>query len=398
MTAHNTTLNTPPKMESETDKNTLFSIRNIIWTFLVSLGTFAAWYIFQDYLDVYEFSILIGTAISLIWLGIYWQTMQAVSYWTTALTMLALWSYNNHGNVYSANEVDFFLRFFVSSQTAVMWMSVLFILATITYFWGLFAGSEFLEKTASYLTLIASIFGFVAMMVRWRETFMVNLGYGHIPVATLYEVFILFAVMTALLYLYYEQKMENRSMGGFALLIISASIAFLLWYSFDRGAYEIQPLVPALNSWWMKVHVPTNFVGYGTFAIAAMVGIAYLIKDKIQQTNPNSAFVQRLPSLTVMDDLMYKCIALGFAFFTLATVLGAMWAAEAWGGYWSWDPKETWSLITWLTYAGWLHIRMSKGWRGTPMAWWAIAGLVITTFTFLGVNMFLSGLHSYGAL
>jgi cytochrome c-type biogenesis protein CcsB len=100
----------------------------------------------------------------------------------------------------------------------------------------------------------------------------------------------------------------------------------------------------------------------------------------------------------VLDDVMYKSIAVGFAFFTIATVLGALWAAEAWGGYWSWDPKETWALIVWLNYASWLHMRLMKGLRGTVSAWWALVGLVVTTFAFLGVNMFLSGLHSYGTL
>jgi cytochrome c-type biogenesis protein CcsB len=106
----------------------------------------------------------------------------------------------------------------------------------------------------------------------------------------------------------------------------------------------------------------------------------------------------RTPSLELMDDLMYKAIAVGFAFFTIATVLGAFWAAEAWGGYWSWDPKETWALIVWLNYAAWLHMRLVKGLRGTVAAWWALGGLAVTTFAFLGVNMFLSGLHSYGTL
>ncbi|HPY39273.1 MAG TPA: cytochrome c biogenesis protein CcsA, partial [Thiolinea sp.] len=104
------------------------------------------------------------------------------------------------------------------------------------------------------------------------------------------------------------------------------------------------------------------------------------------------------PSFEMLDDITYKSIALGFAFFTIATILGAMWAAEAWGGYWSWDPKETWALIVWLNYAAWLHFRFSKGLRGTQMAWWAVIGLFITLFAFLGVNMFLSGLHSYGEL
>jgi cytochrome c-type biogenesis protein CcsB len=100
----------------------------------------------------------------------------------------------------------------------------------------------------------------------------------------------------------------------------------------------------------------------------------------------------------VLDDVMYKAISVGFAFFTVATILGALWAAEAWGGYWSWDPNETWALIVWLNYAAWLHMRLMSGLRGRAAAWWALIGLVVTTFAFLGVNMFLSGLHSYGKL
>lgn len=148
----------------------------------------------------------------------------------------------------------------------------------------------------------------------------------------------------------------------------------------------------------MKIHVPANFIGYGAFAMAAMIGIAYLLVNWRMEKSPNSGMVKAMPPLTMMDDLMYKSIALGFAFFTVATILGALWAAEAWGGYWSWDPKETWALIVWLNYAAWLHMRMTKGWSGAPMAWWAIVGLFVTLFAFLGVNMFLSGLHSYGTL
>ena len=105
-----------------------------------------------------------------------------------------------------------------------------------------------------------------------------------------------------------------------------------------------------------------------------------------------------LPALDVLDDVMYRAIAVGFAFFTVATILGALWAAEAWGTYWQWDPKETWALIVWLNYAAWLHLRMMKGLRGQVAAYWALIGLLITGFAFLGVNMFLSGLHSYGTL
>jgi cytochrome c-type biogenesis protein CcsB len=107
---------------------------------------------------------------------------------------------------------------------------------------------------------------------------------------------------------------------------------------------------------------------------------------------------RRLPSFEILDDIMYRAIAIGFAFFTVATILGALWAADAWGAYWQWDPKETWALIVWLNYAAWLHLRLMKGLRGTVAAYWALVGLLITAFAFLGVNMFLSGLHSYGEL
>lgn len=126
------------------------------------------------------------------------------------------------------------------------------------------------------------------------------------------------------------------------------------------------------------------------FGISALIVAAILFGRK--------RIAERLPSFEVLDDVMYKSIAVGFAFFTIATVLGALWAAEAWGGYWSWDPKETWALIVWLNYASWLHMRLMKGLRGAVSAWWALVGLAVTTFAFLGVNMFLSGLHSYGTL
>ena len=279
-----------------------------------------------------------------------------------------------------------------------MWMSALFVMATVAYFMGLFLRSEFTEKVGSALTWFATTMGMIGLMVRWRESYLISPDVGHIPVSNLYEVFILFSVITALLYLFYERRYRIRSLGGFVLLVISAAVAFQLWYTFGKQAHEIQPLVPALQSYWMKIHVPANFVGYGAFAMAAMIGVAYLLKLWRQEVKPQGLLAISLPDLAVMDDLMYKSISLGFAFFTVATVLGALWAAEAWGGYWSWDPKETWALIVWLNYAAWLHMRMTKGWHGKPMAWWAVIGLFVTLFAFLGVNMFLSGLHSYGTL
>ncbi len=375
-----------------------FTLRDAAWIAFVILGSLYAWLQYGQLMDVYEEGILIGNAIGLILLGRFWPSLQWFSVIVALLVALALWTYNINGDVITANEQAFFLKFLISSQSAIMWMSALFVMATATYFLALYNKSNFTYKTANIMVWAASTFGMVGMMVRWRESYIINFDYGHIPVSSLYEVFILFVVMTALMYLYYEQRYKIRALGGFVMLVISASVAFILWYVFDKDAHIIQPLVPALKSYWMKIHVPANFVGYGTFSIAAMVGVAFLMTERATKKNPESTFVARMPSLQAMDDLMYKTISLGFAFFTIATVLGAMWAAEAWGGYWSWDPKETWALIVWLNYAAWLHMRMSKGWRGAPLAWWAIIGLLITTFAFLGVNMFLSGLHSYGEL
>ncbi|MFN2309074.1 MAG: c-type cytochrome biogenesis protein CcsB [Gammaproteobacteria bacterium] len=365
-----------------------------VWALLVAAGAVYAYVHYANLMDGYEIGILAGGAAALIGLGWAWKPVRGYSLAVAALSLAAIGLY---GDSLATAESNFFLKYLIASQSAIMWMSALYVLATVAYFGGLFGRSEFTQKVGTAMTWSATVMGTVGLMVRWRESYLISHDVGHIPVSNLYEVFILFSIITALLYLYYEGRYRTRALGGFALLVISAAVAFLLWYSFERGAHEIQPLVPALQSYWMKIHVPANFVGYGAFALAAMVAVAYLLRHA-QERRAGTAVDSVLPSLELLDDVMYKSIALGFAFFTVATILGALWAAEAWGGYWSWDPKETWALIVWLNYAAWLHMRLTKGWRGTPMAWWAIVGLFVTLFAFLGVNMFLSGLHSYGEL
>ncbi|PCJ31447.1 MAG: c-type cytochrome biogenesis protein CcsB [Gammaproteobacteria bacterium] len=367
------------------------------WLWRALVACFAAILIqrYFDVLDSYEIAITIFVALGLIALGQNWSGFRLHIIVTG---LLSFWAISRYGDDLSLASTDFLLNFILASQSAIMWMSALFVMATFTYFGGLLFRSSFTEKVASVLTWSATTMGLVGLMVRWRESYLISADVGHIPVSNLYEVFILFSIITALLYLFYERRYQTRSLGGFVLLIVSAAVVFQLWYAFGKQAHEIQPLVPALQSYWMKIHVPANFVGYGAFSMAAMMGFAYLLKSWRQKTNQQGLLATALPDLAIIDDLMYKAIALGFAFFTVATVLGALWAAEAWGGYWSWDPKETWALIVWLNYAAWLHMRMTKGWNGEPMAWWAVIGLFVTLFAFLGVNMFLSGLHSYGEL
>lgn len=370
-------------------------IEKWLWNGLIVLATIMLINRYIDVLDSYELSITVFTAVCLSLLGQNWLGFRRHILATSAFSLLAIQLY---GSDLALAETDFFLSFILASQSAFMWMSALFVMATFSYFLGLIFRSPFTEKVGSALTWAATTMGMIGLMVRWRESYLISPDVGHIPVSNLYEVFILFSVITALLYLYYERRYQTRSLGGFVLLVISSAVAFQLWYTFEKQAHEIQPLVPALQSYWMKIHVPANFVGYGAFAMAAMIGVAYLLKSWRQEVKPKGLLATALPDLSMMDDLMYKAISLGFAFFTVATVLGALWAAEAWGGYWSWDPKETWALIVWLNYAAWLHMRMTKGWNGRPMAWWAVIGLFVTLFAFLGVNMFLSGLHSYGTL
>lgn len=347
---------------------------------------------FHHFMDSYEQTILFCSVPALAILGWAWKSLRSLMIGSTILTFLAIYFYQTpEGGALARADQAFFLKYMLSSQSAILWMSVFFCFSTLFYTLNLFFRSQNMGSTGSKFCWAAVYIGLTGMLVRWYESYLMGADIGHIPISNLYEVFILFCLVTALFHLYYEAKYQSLVLGSFVLWIIAAAVAFILWYSVTRDAHQIQPLVPALQSWWMKIHVPANFIGYGTFAIAAMLGIAYLLKTK-------NILADRLPSLELLDDVMYKAIAVGFAFFTIATILGALWAAEAWGGYWSWDPKETWALIVWLNYAAWLHMRLMKGLRGVVAAWWAVVGLFVTTFAFIGVNMFLSGLHSYGTL
>ncbi|HWH82441.1 MAG TPA: c-type cytochrome biogenesis protein CcsB [Burkholderiaceae bacterium] len=416
-------------------------------------------YAFSHYLgamDYYEKLILVGALPVAILLGWFWGSLRVLMIGVAAAALLAISLYERQLDGFGADlaQADkvFMLKYFLSSQSAIMWMSVLFFMSTTFYWIGFAAKTEnnAAVRIGSGLAWAAVFMALTGTMVRWFESHQIGPDIGHIPVSNLYEVFVLFCWLTSLFYLYYEQHYKTKSFGAFVMLVVSAAVGFLIWYTVAREASEIQPLVPALQSWWMKLHVPANFIGYGSFALSAMVALAYVLKNATPRALwigligvpavvvglPLLGFALfgnlstegfgsvaksgrmlsgllaffavsiaarrwinvRTPSAEVADDLMYKSIAVGFAFFTIATILGAFWAAEAWGGYWSWDPKETWALIVWLNYAAWLHMRLMKGLRGVLSAWWALTGLVVTSFAFLGVNMFLSGLHSYGTL
>ena len=401
------------------------------WAFalaLVAAGAYAFSRL-RGLMDVYELGILIATVPTLIWLGWAWKPLRLLM---LALAGTALIATAAYGGDIANGEKAFWLKYMLSSQSAIMWMSSLFMMALVSYWIGLIANSPTSLFVGTAVSWGAVWAGWHGLLARWHESYLMGPDLGHIPISNLYEVFVLFALITAMFYLYYEQRYNTRTLGGFVMIVVVAAVGFLLWYTFDRQAHEIQPLVPALQSWWMKIHVPANFIGYGTFSLAAMVAFAYLIKSHAQSTSwwqimplwilgvalAAEPFVFRrtglpsywaayfaiaavavgaillmrkrigalIPSFDILDDWMYKSIAIGFAFFTIATILGALWAAEAWGTYWQWDPKETWALIVWLNYAAWLHMRLMKGLRGNVSAYWALGGLLVTGFAFLGVN------------
>ena len=361
-----------------------FARRNWLdWLFaLVVLG--GGLYTLQRYgavMDVYEKGILLGSIPGAIWLGWFWRPLRILMLAVAGCSLLAIGLYQNNGAGDLARaETVFGLKYFLSSQSAILWMSMLFFMSTAFYWIGMFSRGQgqAMMRIGSRIAWVAVALALIGTMVRWYESYQIGPDIGHIPVSNLYEVFIMFCWMTAVFYLYYEEQYATRALGGFVMLVVSAAVGFLLWYTVVREAHEIQPLVPALNSWWMKLHVPANFIGYGTFALSAMVAFAYLIKQQASETRwyklaplwllgvvlcfepivfrqgategggaywmvyfgvsalivagillGRRRIAEGLPALQVLDDVMYKSIAVGFAFFTIATVLGALWAAEA---------------------------------------------------------------------
>jgi cytochrome c-type biogenesis protein CcsB len=230
--------------------------------------------------------------------------------------------------------------------------------------------------------------------MRWKESY--DMGVGHAPLSNLYESVVFFSWTIVLIYSLLDLKYKYRVIGAF---VMPFAMLGMSWAQLGMNT-GIEPLVPALQSNWLTYHVITCFLGYAAFAVACGVSIMYLIKashDESGQTAGESSVMGMFPPIRVLDDLNYRAIMIGFPLLTLGIITGAAWANYAWGTYWSWDPKETWSLIVWFVYAAFLHARFTRGWVGKRAAWLSVIGFAATIFCYLGVNLFLSGLHSYGS-
>lgn len=261
---------------------------------------------------------------------------------------------------------------------------VFYLVGMVLYFMYAARRQEQVSRWAFTVTGAAFALHTVAMVIRSIEA-------GRLPFSNMYEFTSLFAWGTALVFLFVEWRYRIKTLGAFATPVIFGLIGYASVLS-----KEITPLVPALQSYWLQFHVFTAILAYGGFGVSFAVSIMYLLRERKEATDKTlRGFYQLLPSLKVLDDLNYGSIAFAFPFQTLVIITGAIWAERAWGAYWSWDPKETWALITWLIYAVYLHARLTYGWKGHRAAWMSILGFLAVLFTFFGVNLFLSGLHSY---
>ena len=267
--------------------------------------------------------------------------------------------------------------------------------------------AERLNLYASRLAWGAVLLHVLATLLRWWESH--RAGMGHAPLTNMYESLVFFALCIALIGLVLERRYRQAGLCAFIMPLAGFTMAYASFA--DRIDSGIRPLIPALQSNWLVAHVVTCFIGYGAFAAAAALGLMLLLKRREddadapdtpgnqERTNPAEPAPPspRLPKAAILDDLIHKTIIFGFLWLSAGIITGAVWAGEAWGTYWTWDPKESWSLITWFFYAFVLHIRLTRGWRGKIIACLAVLGFFVVLFTYFGVNFYLSGLHSYGA-
>ena len=281
-----------------------------------------------------------------------------------------------------------------------MTSSLLFNITTFAYLISMLAFFAFLASRTKAVGTAAMLVAYggllaqsAAIALRWKESY--DLGIGHAPLSNLYESVVFFTWTIVLIYALLDIKFKYRVIGAF---VMPFALLGMAWAQLGMNT-GIEPLVPALQSNWLLYHVITCFLGYAAFAVACGISIMYLIKAGSEESVENSAgsgLLAMFPPMKVLDDLNYRAIMVGFPLLTLGIITGAAWANYAWGTYWSWDPKETWSLIVWFVYAAFLHARITKGWVGKRAAWLSIIGFAATIFCYLGVNLFLSGLHSYG--
>lgn len=258
-----------------------------------------------------------------------------------------------------------------------------YLLATVAGIIELFKGKKVTSRVTLYLAVVGFLFHTANIIVRYVQG-------GHFPVTNMHEAASFFSWCIVILFFFHEYRYKLGLLGSFIMPIV-----FIFMFSSSVFPREIKELSPVLKSYWFGIHVLLAFLGDAAFAMACGIGFMYLIQERYVKSKHLSRLFQKLPSLQTLDEINYHLITLGFPLLTLAIITGVMWANTAWGTYWRWDPKEVWSLITWLIYALVLHLRLTLGWRGKKAAILSIFGFAIVVFAFFGVALLLKGRHVF---
>ena len=266
-------------------------------------------------------------------------------------------------------------------ETVLFYGTMLLYLASMALFFLFFALKK--DKMAGFAKGIfaaAFLLHTLALVVR-------GFGAGRVPLTNQYEFASSFAWGISLVFLIFLWRFHFQAMG-----VVVAPVVFLLIGYAAMQSREVKELMPALKSGWLAIHVSTAIIAYGPFGVSFAVSLLYLLRGKRKD---NEFWQKNIPEEERLDLISYRAVSLGFLFLTFVIITGAIWAEQAWGSYWSWDPKETWALITWIIYAIYLHLRISRGWKGKAAAVFAVIGFIAVIFTYIGVNTFIPGIHSY---
>ena len=277
--------------------------------------------------------------------------------------------------------------------------SILFLITLAIYFVTMLLYFLYAAIKKPVLGKLAIRVQIAALVVHTAAIVLRGILMGRLPMANQYEFSTAFSWALALVSLIFILKFNFPVLGAFAspvtlLLGVYAGVQKLneLKIIAAGGVDNIRNLMPALRSSWLGIHVSTVIVAYGAFGVSFVLSIIFLVRDKMKE---NGFWDQHIPKKEKLDTISYRCVSLGMMFLTVTIGIGGVWAENAWGSYWTWDPKETWALVTWVIYLVYLHLRIRKGWSGKTAAIFGTVGFICVLFTYIGVNTLLPGLHSY---
>ena len=265
--------------------------------------------------------------------------------------------------------------------------NTLFTIVMLLYFASMIGYFLFIAVKKDGLARVAVILQAAGLLLHTAALICRGVGAGRLPLTNQYEFATAFAWGLCLVSLVFVLRFKFPVLGAFAAPVIFLIIGYAAMQN-----REVRELMPALRSNWLGFHVSTAIIAYGAFGVSFVLGIIFLLRDGMR----DKGFLDRhIPDKEKLDLIAYRSVSLGLLFLSFTIITGAIWAERAWGSYWSWDPKETWSLVTWLVYAIYLHLRVRRGWQGRAAAIFAVVGFVCVMFTYVGVNTFLPGVHSY---